>query len=372
MKIMTVMGTRPEYIRLSKIIAKLDKACDKHILVETGQSYDWNMAGVFTTELGIRGPDQFMAAKADSPEKFISNVGIWMERNIPHDKPDKILLLGDTNSVRPAAEVAKILGVKVYHMEAGNRCYSDTVREEVNRRVIDACSDVLLPYTQNAKQNLLAEGYSPSRILVTGNPIYEVTKNIPDNGIFKELNLNAPMRERILEHIKSGGDRVKNYFLVTFHRHENVENDDRLRAGMASLKALAKQYPDWPIIFSEHPRTAARIKELGIDMGGITFHEPFGLFDFVNLERYADCVLTDSGTVQEECCIFGVPCVTLRDQTERPETLECGSNILAGVEPENVLRAVKIVLASEPKWTPPSEYTDSNVSEKVVRILTGF
>jgi UDP-N-acetylglucosamine 2-epimerase (non-hydrolysing) len=362
LKVITVMGTRPEYIRLCKIIAKLDKVCDKHILVETGQSYDFNMAGAFITELGIRSEDYNMGAgvHAENPAEQIAGISKFIYRILDKEKPDRMLILGDTNSVKEPAYWAKRMGVRVYHMEAGNRCFDDRVPEEVNRRVIDTCSDILLPYTQNAKQNLLREGYPSSRILVTGNPIYEVIKGI--DTTFHPCNFSID---------------IKKYFLVTLHRAENVSNPERLGAALDALVQLWEAYK-LPIIFSCHPNTRAKIEALE-DYNSlhikrypeIIIHEPFGLSNFLILERNALCVLSDSGTVQEECCIFGVPCVTLRDQTERQETLECGSNILAGVKPESVLRCVKTALSFN-KWTPPSEYMDENVSEKVVRIVTGY
>jgi UDP-N-acetylglucosamine 2-epimerase (non-hydrolysing) len=357
MKILTVLGTRPEIIRLSIIIKKLDQAC-QHILINTEQNFDPNLNDIFFNQMGVRKPDKFLEAKG----LFGEQMGIILtkiEKIILEEKPDKFLVLGDTNSSL-AAIVAKRLGVPVYHMEAGNRCYDDQVPEEINRRIIDHSSDVLLPYTERSRQNLLKEGISGNRIYVTGNPILEVIhhyhQQIMDSEILKKLKLEPG-----------------NYFLVTLHRAENVDSEQRLRQFASALEQIQKKYCS-PIIVSTHPRTRNRLKKFGIAPNNplIHFMEPFGFFDFISLEKQARCVLSDSGTVQEECCIFKVPNVTLRDVTERPETIECGSNILAGSDPNSILRCLEVVLLKIPNWNPPAEYLAENVSDKVVRILMGF
>jgi UDP-N-acetylglucosamine 2-epimerase (non-hydrolysing) len=275
------------------------------------------------------------------------------------EKPDRVLILGDTNSALTAI-VAKRSGIPVYHMEAGNRCYDDRVPEEVNRRIIDHSSDVLLPYTERSRQNLLREGIPGERIYVTGNPIYEVIQyydeQIRQSKILSQLELEPGQ-----------------YFLITMHRAENVDVEDRVLSLTTTFDCLQNQY-GYPVIVSTHPHTRQRMQSLDLTMNNpqVRFLEPFGFFDFITLERQAFCVLSDSGTVQEECAIFGVPNVTIRDVTERPETIECGSNILSGAGTESVLRCVQTVLEMRGKWIAPHEYTIRNVSETVMKILMGF
>jgi UDP-N-acetylglucosamine 2-epimerase (non-hydrolysing) len=357
MRILTVLGTRPEIIRLSLIIGKLDALCD-HILVNTGQNFDPGLNQLFFDQLGIRAPDAHLGAQGGFGEQ-VGTILSKVEKLLLEKRPDRFLVLGDTNSAL-AAVVAKRLGMPVYHMEAGNRCYDDRVPEEVNRRIIDHCSDILLPYTERSRQNLLAEGIPGRRIFVTGNPILEVIRHyqpqIDSSGIFAQLQI-AKGR----------------YFLVTLHRAENVDDETRLRKFAAALEALVEQHR-LPVIVSTHPHTRKRLQSFGITLHKpeIRLLEPFGFFDFVALEQNAFCVLSDSGTVQEECCIFKVPNVTLRDVTERPETLECGSNILTGANPETILECVKTVLSKPPDWTPPAEYLAENVSQTVIKILAGY
>lgn len=352
MKLLTVCGTRPEIIRLFRIIPKLDKFC-QHILVHTGQSYDYNMSQVFFDELGIRKPDHFLGVQSDSFGEQVGKILTASERVMRDEKPDRLLVLGDTNSAL-SAFVAKRLGIPVYHLEAGNRCFDDRVPEEVNRRIIDHSSDYHLPYTERSRVNLLREGIASDRIFVVGNPIFEVLKaHKKDTDILAKLDIAE-----------------REYFLVTAHRQENVDDRERLRKLLDACLALWDTF-HLPIIFSRHPRTALRMKEWDFNAKPVTFHEPFGFPDFLALERNAYCVLTDSGTVQEETCILKIPCVTLRDNTERPETIECGSNILAGVEPDVVMRCVKIVTEQKPNWTPPAEYLVPNVSDIVVKVVLG-
>ncbi|HEY69887.1 MAG TPA: UDP-N-acetylglucosamine 2-epimerase (non-hydrolyzing), partial [Anaerolineae bacterium] len=327
MRVMTILGTRPEIIRLSQIIPKLDALCD-HVLVHTGQNYDPALSDVFFQELGIRAPDHYLGVQAESFGKQVGRILIESERVLLEEHPDRLLVLGDTNSGLSSI-IAKRMGIPVYHMEAGNRCYDDRVPEEVNRRIIDHSSDVLMPYTERSRANLLREGIAGERIYVTGNPIYEVMRHydarIAASKILKDL------------HLKKGG-----FFLVTMHRAENVDEEARLQALTRTLQRLHAQY-NLPVIISTHPHTKARMEAFGIEVDheAIRFLPPFGFFDFVMLERNAFCVLSDSGTVQEECCILKIANVTIRDVTERPETVECGSNILSGVEPDSVLRCVQ-------------------------------
>jgi UDP-N-acetylglucosamine 2-epimerase (non-hydrolysing) len=357
MKIMTVLGTRPEIIRLSRVIEKLDKLCD-HVLVHTGQNFDPNLSDIFFKELKVRKPNYYLGIKGES---FGSQLGQMLEKVdkvIEKEKPDRLLILGDTNSGLSAI-LAKRHGVPVCHMEAGNRCYDDRVPEEVNRRVIDHSSDILMPYTERSRQNLLKEGIDGQRIFVTGNPILEV------------INHYEPEIAKSQIHKKLGLKKNK-YFLVTLHRAENVDLKSRLKDLLTALDQIQKQYK-LPLILSLHPHTRQKIAQFALKLSnpGIRFIDPPGFFSFISLERNAFCVLSDSGTVQEECCIFKVPNVTLRDVTERPETIECGSNILSGADPEAVMHCVRAVLSAPPDWTAPRAYLAENVSATVVKIVLG-
>ena len=358
MKIMTILGTRPEIIRLSLIIEKLDRLCD-HVLVHTGQNFDASLSDVFFQELGVRQPDHYLAVRGDTFGEQIGRIIAASEQVLLAEKPDRLLILGDTNSALSAI-VAKRMGIPVYHMEAGNRCYDDRVPEEVNRRIIDHCSDVLMPYTERSRANLLREGIPGERIYVTGNPIYEVIQHydvqICQSTVLADLGLEAGR-----------------YFLVTMHRAENVDVEARLIGLTTALDRLQKEY-GVPVIISTHPRTRARMQTygIGIDNDQVRFLPPFGFFDFITLERHALCVLSDSGTVQEECAIFGVPNVTIRDVTERPETIESGSNMLSGAEVETVLQCVRTVLELRGKWSAPREYLVENVCDIVIKIVLGY
>ncbi len=358
MKVMTILGTRPEIIRLSGIIPLLDQHAS-HVLVHTGQNYDDRFNRIFFEELGIRDPDENMGVKAGS---FALQIGRILEKSeelfLKH-RPERLLILGDTNSGMSAI-IARRLGIPVYHMEAGNRCYDDRVPEEGNRRVIDHSSTVLMPYTKRSRENLLREGIPGERIFVTGNPIKEVIDHYGDQ-IAASRALNA-----------LGVDEGK-YFLVTMHRAENVDVENRLRSLVEALVLLHQEY-DYPVICSFHPRTRAKVKAFGVNVAvdGLRFVEPFGFFDFIKLEKSAFCLLSDSGTVQEEACIFGVPNVTIRDVTERPETVECGSNILSGAAPQTILHLVKMVTGRKGGWQPPQEYLAEGVADTVCRIVLSY
>jgi UDP-N-acetylglucosamine 2-epimerase (non-hydrolysing) len=358
MKVLTVLGTRPEIIRLSRTIEKLDRLCE-HVLVHTGQNFDPALSEVFFEQLGVRRPDHFLNARGDSFGEQVGQIIAASERVLLAERPDRLLILGDTNSGL-AAIAAKRMGIPVYHMEAGNRCYDDRVPEEVNRRIIDHSSDVLMPYTERSRANLLAEGIEGRRIFVTGNPILEVIRHYESNISGSDV-------------LARFGWQTGGYFLVTMHRAENVDVEERLRALLKALELLQKEY-GLPILCSVHPRTRSKLQQFGlsVDNEQIRLAEPLGFFDFVALERSAFCVLSDSGTVQEECCIFKVANVTIRDVTERPETLECGSNMLSGAEPETILRCVRTVLDQKEGWAVPQEYLAEHVSQTVAKIVLGY
>lgn len=358
MKILTVLGTRPEIIRLSRVIARLDDLCE-HVLVYTGQNADPALKDVFFDELGVRAPDRDLGITGARFGEQVGRMLAAMDEVLRDERPDALLVLGDTNSGL-CAVLAKRMGIPVFHMEAGNRCYDDRVPEEVNRRVIDHASTVLMPYTQRSKENLLREGIAGHRIYVTGNPIHEVLEHhaarIAASTVHERLGL-AP-----------GG-----YALVTMHRAENVDLDDRLRSLTAALERVGEVF-GLPVVCSLHPRTQQKMAEFGLDpaRSPVRFLRPLGLFDFVALEKAAFCAISDSGTVQEECCLFRVPTVTVRDVTERPETVECGSNILAGVDPDTVVRCVMAATSLPASWQPPPEYLVADVSASVVKIVLGF
>lgn len=358
MRVLTVLGTRPEIIRLSRVIPLLDEAAD-HILIHTGQNFDPTLSDVFFAELALRDPDHHLSVRG---ETFGEQVGSLLEAIEPlfdAIRPQRLLVLGDTNSGLVSI-VARRRGIPVFHMEAGNRCFDDSVPEEVNRRIIDHCSSVLLPYTQRSKENLVREGIERSRIFVTGNPIKQVVDHylpkIDACDVLARLHLDP--------------DR---FILVTMHRAETVDQENRLRDLVAALAKLHDVY-GVPVVCSLHPRTRSRIMGFGIDvdLAGLMFVQPLGFFDFVRLERDAWCVLTDSGTVQEETCIFGKRNVTIREVTERPETLEAGSSVLAGTDPDDILAAVSLVTSEQPGWRPPDEYLTSDVAETVRHLLLGY
>jgi UDP-N-acetylglucosamine 2-epimerase (non-hydrolysing) len=357
MKIMTILGTRPEIIRLSRVIPLLDGLCE-HVVVHTGQNYDRTLNDIFFEELGLRKPDYILDCKSATMGEQIGKILVECERVLVKERPDRLLLLGDTNSAL-SAMVAKRMGIPVFHMEAGNRCYDDRVPEEVNRRIVDHSSDILLPYTERSRANLLKEGIPGQRIYVTGNPILEVLEYYSDQIEQSKARENLG--------IESG-----KYFLITLHRAENVDIKERLDNFLEAFQRLYTEYK-LPLICSLHPRTSSQLnrQDKAMTGEGIRAIEPVGLFDFVNLEKNAFCVLSDSGTVQEECCIFNIPNVTLRDVTERPETLEVGSNLIAGCNPESILTAVKTVVNQQGLWEAPPEYRAKNVSSTVARIILG-
>ena len=358
MKVMTVLGTRPEIIRLSRIIPLLDGLCE-HVLVHTGQNYDASLSDLFFNDLGVRPPNVQLQVRASSFAEQAAAIIAATDKVIEQERPDRILILGDTNSGLAAIPAAR-RRVPIYHMEAGNRCFDDRVPEELNRRLIDHASTILMPYTERSRENLVREGIHPRRIFVTGNPIREVLDSYAE-------------RIKASKAMKSFGVVSKEFFLVTLHRAENVDDPSRLGQFMKALGQVGEDYGR-DVLVSVHPRTRDRLGK----MQGITIHprvrllDPLGFFDFVHLEKNAACVLSDSGTVQEECCIFGVPNVTLRDVTERPETIDVGSNVLSGSDPRTIFLATRAAMSTPNRWTPPAEYQASLVSTQVAKIVLGY
>lgn len=358
MKVMTIFGTRPEIIRLSLVMKILDQHAE-HTTVHTGQNWHENLSDIFIRELQVRQPDVHLGVIAKSFGEQIGQILAKSDEVLETYKPDKILILGDTNSALSAIVAAR-RGIPVFHMEAGNRCFDNRVPEEVNRRIIDHSSTILLPYTERSKENLVDEGIERERIFVTGNPIKEVL-----DAFEPQIDASNSLREC--------GVQAFEYFLVTLHRAENVDLPERLKKIFAGFAETVEKF-DKKMLVSVHPRTAEKLDKFGIRVANekIKLLEPLGFFDFVKLEKNALAVLTDSGTVQEECAIFGIPNITLRDVTERPETIECGSNILSGAETDSILRAVELAISQPSNWQPPKEYLSENVAQTVSKIILGY
>ena len=353
--ICTIASTRPELIRLSRIIAKLDKACN-HTLIYTGQNYDPKLSTIFFDELGIRKPNLYIEHKYDTFGEQLGHMLNEVEKYLTANRPDKVLILGDTNGCL-CAIIAKKLGITLVHMEAGNRC-GEWINEEINRHIVDSISDIHLPYTEHSRRNLIADGVNNHDIFVVGNPIAEVLKHynfpIVMSNILKTLNLEPQA-----------------YFLATFHRNENVTDEGILKHIIHALNELYKIHK-LPIICSIHPKTHINLTKFGIaEPQGVRFIEPLGLFDFVCLEIWAKLILTDSGTVPEEATIWNVRSVMLRNSTERPELIECGSTMLCGTKSTDIVEAVNIMMNSPNDWKVPAEYQVKDVSDRVVKLLLG-
>jgi UDP-N-acetylglucosamine 2-epimerase (non-hydrolysing) len=359
-RVLTVLGTRPELIRLSLVFERLDAAGIEHRLVHTGQNYHARLSDIFFEELGLPEPDAFLGIKTDRVGEQIGQVIARSEAELLGFKPDAVLILGDTNSGLAAVAAARN-DIPVFHMEAGNRCFDWLVPEEKNRRLIDHVSDWLLPYTPRSREYLLAEGINPQKIFVSGNPITEILERNRERweaaGVLADLSLTPGQ-----------------FVLVTAHRQETVDIPQRLDVICRGLDLVAADL-DLPVVWSVHPRTRAKLEARhGALDRRIQLHEPFGFADFVKLEASARLVITDSGTVQEECSLLKVPTVTCRDTTERPETVECGSNVLSGVsDPRRMLACSRGMLASPPRWVSPYEGPlHRGVADKVVKYLIGM
>lgn len=357
-KVMTVVGTRPEIIRLSRVISRLDETVD-HVLVHTGQNWDPMLSDVFFEELELRKPDRFLNVDTSSLGRVLGGVLAGVEEAIKEERPDALLVLGDTNSCI-AALMARRMKVPVYHMEAGNRCFDLNVPEETNRRMVDHVSDFNLVYTEHARRNLLAEGLHPRRIMHTGSPMREVLE-------YYQPKIEA---SRVLEQVEL---KPNEYFLVSAHREENVDNLDRLEQLLNCLKTVRDRWR-LPVLVSTHPRTRKRLEVSAIDHGSlenIVFHEPFGFFDYVRLQMSARCTLSDSGTISEESAILRFPAVTLRDSIERPEALDAGTIAMSGLDPACLVEAVELVISPKKiEGRAPDDYTISDTSHRVISYLT--
>lgn len=357
LKVMTIVGTRPELIRLSRVIARLD-ATVEHVLVHTGQNYDFSLNEVFFQDLGIRQPDHMLGVDTSSLGHVLGETLIRTEEVLLAEKPDAVLVLGDTNSCI-AAVMAKRMRIPVYHMEAGNRCFDENVPEETNRRMVDHVADFNLVYTEHARRNLLAEGLHPRRILLTGSPMREVLdayrSRIDASDVLDRLMLTED-----------------GYFLVSAHREENVDSPERLQMLLDALLAVRDKW-GLPIYVTTHPRTRKRLKALPhwTEPEGIVFHEPFGFHDYNRLQLGATCVLSDSGTIAEESTILGFPAITLRDSIERPEALDTGGIIMTGLHAQDVVDAIRETIEGhgQPVTSIPAGYGVSDTSRRVVRFI---
>jgi len=358
MKIMTIFGTRPEIIRLSLVMKVLDQYCQQ-ITVHTGQNFQESLSDIFIKDLEIRTPDEHFGIKSKNFAEQIGQIFVKTDEVLEKHKPDRLLILGDTNSALSAIPAAR-RGIPVFHMEAGNRCYDDRVPEEVNRRIIDHSSTFLMPYTERSKENLVREGIERERIFVTGNPIKEVLDTFKN-----QIEASDALQKYDVKPFE--------YFLVTIHRAENVDIEERLIKIFRGFEKVVEKFAK-KMLVSVHPRTAEKLVRYSLkpETDNIKLLRPLGFFDFVKLEKNALAVLTDSGTVQEECSIFGVPNITVRDVTERPETIECGSNIISGAETDSILRATEIAISQPANWVAPKEYLIENVAQTVSKIVLGY
>ncbi len=360
LKLMTILGTRPEIIRLSATI----KACDRyfdHVLVHTGQNWDYTLNQIFFEELGLRPPDHYLDSAGANLGETMGNIIAKSYAVLQQDQPDALLILGDTNSAL-AAISAKRLKVPIFHMEAGNRCFDQNVPEEINRKLVDHISDVNLPYTEHSRRYLLAEGYRREHIFVTGSPMPEVLgqyrEQIESSQVLERLNLNAGR-----------------YILVSAHREENIDNEANFSSLMNAINNMAERY-GMPVVYSTHPRSRKFIEQRGF-----VFHPlvqsltPFGFYDYNKLQKNAFCVLSDSGTLSEESAILGFAGVLIRTSTERPEVLDKGAMVIGGITGEDIGAAIGLAVAMRSNQEPvalPPDYLDTNVSVKVVKIIQSY
>ena len=351
---MSIFGTRPEIIRLSRIFEQIDKNFE-HIMVNTSQNFTRELNSIFFDDLKVRKPDFDLKINTDAYGPEVADVIIKTEKLLKKENPDILLILGDTNSGLSALPAAH-QGIKVAHLEAGMRSYDFRMPEEKNRVMIDHLSTLLLPYTPYSRENLIRENIHPSKIYVVGNPIIEVI----------DFYLPKIEKSNILSKLKL---KKNDYFLVTAHRSENVDDKKSLRNIFTGLEKIYQKY-NKKIIYPIHPRTVSKMKGIEIP-SGIKIIEPLGFFDFSNLEKNAFCLITDSGTVPEESLYFRKPCVTIRESTERPETIEAGSNILSGLNPEKILQSVNVITSKKPDWEWNTALGDGKTSRKVVNILQG-
>ena len=360
MKVMTMVGTRPEIIRLACVL----KACDQyfdHLLVHTGQNWDYQLNEIFFHELQIRQPDYFLSAAGENLGETLGNILSKSYAILQKEKPEALLILGDTNSALSAIP-AKRLKIPIFHMEAGNRCFDQNVPEEINRKIVDHISDINLPYTEHSRRYLLSEGLRPEHCFVTGSPMSEVLAH------YKERIEESPALDDL-------GLTPGNYSLVSAHREENLEAEKTLLALVASINAVAETYQH-PVIYSTHPRSLKKFEEKEVKFHPLVRNlKPFGFFAYNKLQQHAYCVLSDSGTLSEESALLNFPAVLIRTSTERPEVLDKGSMIIGGVRPQEVLPAIALarcLFDAQEKTALPADYMDLNVSIKVVKLIQSY
>jgi UDP-N-acetylglucosamine 2-epimerase (non-hydrolysing) len=362
LKVMTILGTRPEIIRLAAVIKKLDKFCN-HILVHTGQNYDYELNRVFFEDLELRDPDIQLEVKSDTLHGQIANIIRTTGEVMEKERPDAVLVLGDTNSALSVIN-AKRLKIPIFHMEAGDRSFDENVPEELNRRIVDSISDVVIAYTEYSRRNLLREGIHPEKIFVSGSPIREVYDGLADKFA----------TSKILEEIKL---TRKKFFTASIHREENVDIPGGLELMVESYNALVAKY-GYPVVVSTHPRTMKRLTERNLLEKAdpkIIWHKPFGLIDYIALQMNSFCVVSDSGTIHEDASVLGFPAIAIRKSTEKAESIDAGHTVISGLDPESVLRNVAIATEDPVDQTVspmPEAYAVSNVSSKIVRIVVGM
>lgn len=362
MKVLTIVGTRPEIVKLSRVIAELDRHLN-HVLVHTGQNFDYELNEIFFQQLEVRKPDYFLDAAGKNAAHTIGNVIAKADEVLALEQPDAVLLLGDTNSSL-AVIAAKRRKIPIFHMEAGNRCFDQRVPEEINRKIVDQTSDINMVFSEHARRYLMSEGIRPETVIKTGSPMKEVLDyylpKIEASAILGELELE-PSR----------------FFVVSAHREENVDSERNFADLLASLNAIARQY-DMPVIVSTHPRTRNRLE--AVDISGldprIRFMKPLGFLDYVKLQKHAFCVVSDSGTITEESSILGFPAITIRQAHERPEGMDEATLIMSGLQPETVLKSIEVAVAHYAGGGRPfrllPDYDTDNVSRKVLRIILSY
>ncbi len=361
-KIMTIVGTRPEIIKLSRVIAELEKFTD-HILVHTGQNYDYELNEVFFNEMGIKKPDYFLNAAGNNPAETIANVIMKSDQLLSEINPDAVLLYGDTNSCLSVIS-AKRRKIPVFHMEAGNRCFDQRVPEEINRKIVDQLSDINMTLTEHARRYLISEGLRPETVIKTGSSMLEVLnfhkEEIDNSTVLERLNLYE-----------------KEYFVVSAHREENIDSEKNFNDFLNSLNTMAEVYGK-RIIVSTHPRTRKKLEQLHKEEFShlIEFMKPLGFFDYIALQKQAYCTVSDSGTITEESSILGFPSITIRQAHERPEGMDEGTLIMSGLKSDDIINAIDIVTRQrdDDNYVPKvvDDYNVKNVSSKVVRIITSY
>lgn len=364
LKVTTVLGTRPEIIRLSRVMARLDRHCD-HRIVHTGQNWDFELNQVFFDDLGVRKPDHFLGVNTSSLGAVLGGILIETEKVLKADRPDALLVLGDTNSAISAI-MARRLKIPIYHMEAGNRSFDRNVPEETNRRLVDHISDFNLVYTEHARRHLLSEGMAHRRVYLTGSPMREVLEHYRSQIDASDILLQLELTDG-------------QYFIVSMHREENVDSKDRLKSLVGTLNALATHY-DVPVIVSTHPRTRNRLEALeGVPLDSrVRYLKPFGFHDYNHLQMHAMCAISDSGTIAEESSLLDFPAITPRDAIERPEALDTGNIIATGLDQATMLAGIDAVIAMHAERKAagivkvvPEDYQIANTSERVVKLILG-